>query len=295
MKKALFTGAATAIITPFNDDAGKTVNYEKLAELVELQITGGIDGIIACGTTGEANTLTDEEHIDVIKFIVKKVNKRVPVIAGTGSNDTKHAIELSQKAEQVGSDGLLSVTPYYNKTSQKGLVEHFTVIAKSVKIPIIVYNVPSRTGLNINASTLQKLAKLDNIVGVKECNFSQVGDVINACGDDFSVYSGEDALVLPMLSLGGRGIISTVGNIIPKDMHDMVVKFLDGNLQGSKKLQLRALDLVSAIFSEVSPIPLKAAMNMMGMNVGTGRLPLVDVEPDTKAKLEAALKGYGLM
>jgi len=295
MKKTLFTGAATAIITPFNDDADKTVNYDKLAELIEFQISGGIDAIVVCGTTGEASTLTDKEHLDVIKFVIKKVNKRVPVIAGVGSNNTKHAIELSHRAENAGADGLLSVLPYYNKTSQKGLVEHYTMIAKSVKVPIIIYNVPSRTGYNINVTTLQTLSKIDNIVGVKECNFAQVGDTINLCGDNFSVYSGEDALILPLLSLGGRGVITTMGNIIPRDVHDMVVKFLDGNLQGSKKLQLRSLDLINALFAEVNPIPLKAAMNLMGMNVGTGRMPLVDVEPATKAKLESALKNYGLI
>ena len=294
-KPLLFTGAATAIITPFNDDAGKTVNYDKLAELVEAQITGGIDAIVVCGTTGEASTLTDEEHISVIKFVVKKTNSRVPVIAGVGSNDTRHAVELSQKAEQVGADGLLSVLPYYNKTSQAGLVEHYTIIAKSVKLPIIIYNVPTRTGCNITPATLQKLAKLDNIVGVKECNFSQVGDIVNLCGDDFAVYSGDDNVILPVLSLGGLGIISVMSNIIPNDVHDMVVKFLDCNLQGAKKIQLKTLPLINALFADVSPMPLKAAMNILGKNVGTCRLPLVDVDPALKTKLEEALKNYGLI
>ena len=294
-KPPIFTGAATAIITPFNDDDDRTVNYDKLAELVEFQITGGIDAIVACGTTGEASTLTDEEHINVVKFVVKKVNKRVPVIAGTGSNDTKHAVELSQKAELAGADGLLSVLPYYNKTSQSGLIAHFTKIAKSVKIPIIMYNIPSRTGYNMNPATMQKLTELDNIVGVKECNLSQVGDVVNLCKESFSVYSGDDNITLPMLSLGGRGVISTIGNIVPDDMHDMVVKFLDGDLQGSKKLQLRTLPLINAIFADVNPMPLKAAMNIMGKNVGTCRLPLVDVDTTVKAKLEEALKAYKLI
>ena len=296
MKKSpLFTGAATAIITPFNDDEDRTVNYDKLAELVEFQITGGIDAVLACGTTGEASTLTDEEHIGVVKFVVKKVNKRVPVIAGTGSNDTKHAVELSQKAEQAGADGLLSVLPYYNKTSQNGLIEHYTKIAKSVKIPIIIYNIPTRTGYNMNPSTMQKLAELDNIVGVKECNLSQVGDVVNLCKEGFSVYSGDDNVILPVLSLGGQGVISTIGNIIPNDVHDMVVKFLDSNLQGAKKLQLRSLPLINALFSDVNPMPLKAAMNIMGKNVGTCRLPLVDVDQAVKTKLEEALKAYDLI
>ncbi|MCX7749681.1 MAG: 4-hydroxy-tetrahydrodipicolinate synthase [Clostridia bacterium] len=292
MKKTIFTGAATAIITPFTENG---VDFNKLEELIEFQIKGGIDGIVVCGTTGEASTMPDEEHKAAIKFTVEKVNGRVPVIAGAGSNDTRHAVELTKYAEEVGSDAILSVTPYYNKTTQKGLYEHFKAVANSVKTPIILYNVPSRTNLNINPETVKALSEIENITAVKECNLAQVGDIINLCGDNIDVYSGNDDQVLPLLSLGGKGVISVMSNIIPLDTHDMVVKFLNGDLEGSRKLQLGTLNLIKALFIEVSPIPIKAAMNLMGMNVGKCRMPLVDMGDKNLDILKNALKEYGLI
>lgn len=292
MRKPLFVGAGVAIVTPFTDDG---VNYEKLEELIEFQIKEDIDSIIICGTTGEASTMPDEEHKAVIKFAVEKVKGRVPVIAGAGSNDTRHAIELSQYAESVGADGILSVTPYYNKTTQRGLYEHFKAIAESIKIPVIIYNVPSRTNLNINPETLKNLSEIENIVGIKECNFSQVGEVINLCGEDFAVYSGEDANTLPVLAFGGKGVISVMANIIPKDTHDMVMKFLNGDIEGSRKIQLKTLSLIKALFIEVNPIPVKTAMNLLGMNVGKCRLPLVEMSEKNVEILKAELIKYGLL
>lgn len=292
MKKPLFIGSATALITPFTDSG---VDYESLAELIEFQVKAGSDGVVICGTTGEASTMPDEEHIAVIKFAVETVNKRIPVIAGTGSNDTHHATELSKAAEAVGADGILSVTPYYNKATQKGLYGHFKAIAESVKIPIILYNVPGRTNLNLNPETIQALAEFDNIVAVKECNLGQVGDVVNLCGEDFAVYSGDDNAVMPVLSLGGKGVITTMGNIIPKDTHDMVAKFFAGDIQGAIKLQLQTLNLIKALFSEVNPIPVKAAVKLMGYRVGHCRMPLTDLEGDNLALLEKEMKAYGLI
>mgnify|MGYP000930992353 FL=1 len=292
MRKPIFTGSGVAIVTPFKDDR---VDYEKLEELIEFQIKEGTDCIVVCGTTGEASTMPDEEHISVIKFTVEKVNKRVPVIAGTGSNDTRHAIKLSKEAEEVGADALLSVTPYYNKTTQKGLYEHFKAIAESIRIPVVLYNVPSRTNLNINPETMKALSEIENIVAVKECNLSQVGDVINLCGSDFTVYSGEDANVLPLLALGGKGVISVMANIIPKDTHDLVAKFMDGDIEGSRKIQLKALNLIKALFIEVNPIPVKAAMNLMGMNVGKCRMPLVDMSEKNLEILKKSMQDYGLI
>lgn len=292
MKKCIFTGSGVAIITPFTEDG---VDFDKLGELIEFQIKEGTDCIVICGTTGEASTMPDSEHKAAIKYTVEKVNKRVPVIAGTGSNDTRHAIELSKYAESVGSDAILSVTPYYNKTSQKGLYEHFKVIANSIKIPVVLYNVPSRTNLNVNAETLKELALIENIVAIKECNINQVADVINMCGEDFSVYSGEDGLITPLLSLGGKGVISVMANIIPKDTHDLVVKFLSGDAKGSGKMQLKATNLIKALFSDVNPIPVKAAMNIMGMNVGKCRMPLIDMNDKALDSLKAAMKEYGII
>ncbi len=292
MKSPIFTGSGVAIVTPFTDDG---VDYGKLEELLEYHIKEGTDAIVVCGTTGEASTMPDEEHKAVIKFTVDKVNKRLPVIAGAGSNYTTHAIELSQYAESVGVDAILSVTPYYNKTTQKGLYEHFKAIANSVKTPIILYNVPSRTNLNINPETLKELSKIDNIVGVKECVLGQVGRTINLCGEDFTIYSGNDEEVLPMLSLGAKGVISVMANIIPKDTHDLVAKFLEGDIAGSRKLQLGTLDLIKALFIEVSPIPIKAAMNLLNMNVGKCRMPLVDMSDNNLEVLKKALANYGLL
>jgi len=292
MKKPLFIGAAVAIVTPFTEDG---VNYQALAELIEFQINGGSDAIVICGTTGEASTMPDEEHIAVIKFTVEKVNKRVPVIAGTGSNDTRHAVELSKEAEAVGADGILSVTPYYNKATQKGLYGHFKMVADSVKIPVILYNVPSRTNLNLNPETIKALAEIDNIIGIKECNLGQVGDVVNLCGEGFSVYSGDDNTVLPLLSLGGKGVISTMSNIIPKDTHDMVAKFFAGDINGAIKLQLQTLNLIKALFVEVNPIPIKAAVNLLGYKAGSCRMPLTDLEGANLEILRSAMKDYGVL
>lgn len=292
MRNPLFIGSAVAVVTPFTD---KGVNYPVLEKLVEFQIQGGTDAIVVCGTTGEASTMPDDEHIAVIKFVVEATNKRVPVIAGAGSNDTRHAIELSQAAEAVGADGLLSVTPYYNKATQKGLYGHFKVIADSVNIPIILYNVPGRTNLNINPETIQALAEIDNIIAVKECNLGQVGDVVNLCGEGFSVYSGDDNMVLPVLSMGGKGVISVMANIIPKDTHDMVANFFAGNIKGAIQQQLQTLNLIKALFSEVNPIPVKAAVNLLGFEAGLCRMPLTELSDSNLALLRNEMKAYGLL
>lgn len=292
MKKPLFIGSAVAVVTPFND---KGVDYQTLKELIEFQIKGGIDAIVACGTTGEASTMPDEEHIAVVKFAVETVNKRIPVIAGTGSNDTRHAVDLSKAAEAVGADGVLSVTPYYNKTTQKGLYGHFKFIANSIKIPMVLYNVPSRTNLNINPDTVKALSEIDNIIAIKECNLGQVGDIVNLCGEDFAVYSGDDNTVLPVLSLGGKGVISTMANIIPQDTHDMVAKFFQGDIQGAIKLQLQTLNLIKALFSEVNPIPVKAAVNLLGFKAGQCRMPLTDLSDNNLQLLRTEMKAYGLI
>lgn len=292
MTKPIFTGSGVAIVTPFTNDG---IDFDKLGELIEFQISEGTDAIVICGTTGEASTMPDEEHKAAIKFAVEKVHKRIPVIAGTGSNDTRHAIELSKYAEEVGADAILSVTPYYNKTSQRGLVEHFKAIANSIKIPVILYNVPSRTNLNISPETVKTLSEIDNIVAIKECNLNQVGDIVNLCGDKITVYSGNDDLVVPLLAMGGKGVISVMANIIPKDTHDMVDKFLSGDIEGSKNLQLKTLNLIKALFIDVSPIPVKAAMNLMGMNVGNCRMPLVDMTDKNLDVLKNSMKEYGLL
>jgi 4-hydroxy-tetrahydrodipicolinate synthase len=292
MKKCIFTGSGVAIVTPFTNDG---IDFDKLGELLEFQIKEKTDAIIICGTTGEASTMPDTEHISVIEYAVKKVNKRIPVIAGTGSNDTRHAIYLSKRAEEVGADAILSVTPYYNKTTQKGLYEHFKAIANSVNIPVILYNVPSRTNLNINPETIKLLSEIENIVAIKECNINQVGDIVNMCGEDFTIYSGEDGLIVPLLSIGGKGVISVMANIIPKDTHDIAVKFLNNDIAGSRALQLKTLNLIKGLFIEVSPIPIKAAMNLMGMNVGQCRMPLVDMNDKNLDILRNAMKEYGIL
>lgn len=292
MKKPLFIGSAVAIVTPFTETG---VDYQTLAELIEFQIKGGTDAIVICGTTGEASTMPDDEHIAVIKFAVDTVNKRLPVIAGTGSNDTRHAVELSKAAEEAGADGILSVTPYYNKATQKGLYEHFKLIATNITIPVILYNVPSRTNLNLNPETVKALSKIDNIVAIKECNLGQVGDIVNLCGEDFAVYSGDDNTVLPVLSLGGKGVISTMANIIPTDTHNMVEKFFLGDIQGAMKLQLQTLNLIKALFSEVNPIPVKAAVNLLGFKAGSCRMPLTDLSDHNLAILRSEMEAYGLI
>lgn len=292
MKKPLFIGSAVAIVTPFTDNG---VDYATLAKLIEFQIKGGTDAIVICATTGEASTMPDEEHIATIKFAVETVNKRVPVIAGTGSNDTRHAVELSKAAEAVGADGILSVTPYYNKATQKGLYGHFKLIADSVTIPMILYNVPSRTNLNINPETIKALSEIENIIAVKECNLGQVGDVVNLCSEDFAVYSGDDNSILPVLSLGGKGVISVMANIIPQDTHDMVMKFFQGDTKGAIKLQLQTLNLIKALFSEVNPIPIKAAVGLLGFPTGKCRMPLTELEDNHLELLCSEMKAYGLL
>lgn len=294
MKKCIFQGSGVAIVTPYTEDG---IDFNKLGELIEFQIKEGTDCIVICGTTGEASTMSDEEHQEAIRYAVEKVAKRVPVVAGTGSNDTKYAVDLSKYAEEVGADAILTVSPYYNKTSQRGLYEHFKLIAHSIKIPVILYNVPSRTNLNINPETIKALSELENVVALKECNIHQVGDIINLCGEDFTVYSGEDGLVVPVLSLGGKGVISVMANIIPKDTNDMVKKFFDGDLDGSRKIQLKTLDLIKVLFmpEEVSPVPVKTAMNLMGMNVGAPRMPLVEMSDKNVALLKNELEKYGLI
>lgn len=292
MKSPLFIGSAVAIITPFNDNG---VDYDTLGDLIEFQIKNSTDTIVICGTTGEASTMPDEEHIAVVKFTVDKVNKRVPVIAGSGSNDTRHAIKLAQELEKAGADALLAVTPYYNKATQKGLYQHFVMTAESVKIPIILYNVPGRTNLNINPETMQELAKINNIIGVKECNFEQIGEIINLCGPDFAIYSGEDSMVLPYLSMGAKGVISVMANVIPQDTHDMVMKFLAGDVNIAMATQLKVLNLVKMLFCEVNPIPVKAAVGLMGYKVGDCRMPLTNLEGEKLTKLEAEMKNYGII
>lgn len=292
MKQPLFKGSCVALVTPFTQDG---VNFDKLEELIEWQIREGTDAILICGTTGEASTMPDAEHKEVIRFAVEKITGRVHVMAGTGSNDTKHAIELSQYAESVGVDSILTVTPYYNKTTQEGLYRHFKAIAESVKIPVVLYNVPSRTNLNINPETLKRLSEVPNIAAVKECNLSQVAKTRLLCGDDLVIYSGEDANIVPVMALGGMGIISVLANIIPADTHRIAAAFLEGDLKTSQSLLIKAINLVDALFCEVNPIPVKAAMNMMGMNVGECRMPLVEISAKGREILRNAMSEYGLI
>lgn len=293
MKNTIFTGAGVAIVTPMNADG--SINYTRFGELIEEQINGGTDAIVVVGTTGEASTMTDEEHIEAIRFTVEKVAKRVPVIAGTGSNDTGYAIELSKLAEEAGADALLQVTPYYNKTSQRGLVAHFNAIAESVNIPIILYNVPSRTGVSISIDTYIELSKTPNIVAVKEAsgNLSLVAQI--AAHTDLDIYSGNDDQVLPVLSLGGKGVISVSSNVIPRQKHDMIALYLEGKTAEALELQKKYLDMENALFIDVNPIPVKEAMNLMGKNVGECRLPLVKMEEAKIEKLRAELKKVGLI
>ncbi len=293
---AIFKGAGVAIVTPMHAD-GK-VNYEKFKELIEFQIEGGTDCIIVCGTTGEASTLTHEEHLDVIKYCVEVVNGRIPVVAGTGSNCTETAIYLSQEAEKYGVDGVLVVSPYYNKATQNGLYAHFKAIADSIKVPVILYNVPGRTGCNILPETVVRLCKdVENIVAIKEAsgNISQVAQLAALADGCVDIYSGNDDQIVPILSLGGVGVISVLSNVAPKQTHDIVQKYLDGDVAGSCKMQLDAIELCNALFCEVNPIPVKKALNLMGMEAGTLRMPLTDMEPVNVAKLEKAMKNYGIL
>ena len=291
--KRLFEGSGVALVTPFKN--GK-INYEKIEELIEWHISNKTDAIIVCETTGESATMTDEERKSTIKFVVDKVNKRIPVIAGSGSNNTAYSIQLSKYCQEVGVDGLLIVTPYYNKATQEGLVKHYTNIASSVDLPIILYNVPGRTGVNISPSTVEKLSKIENIVAIKEAsgNISQVAEIARLCGEDFYIYSGNDDQIVPILSLGGIGVISVLANILPNETHDIVEKYLSGDIEKSRKLQLDVNELVSSLFIEVNPIPVKAAMNLMGMEAGELRLPLSDISKQNLEILRNNMIKYGI-
>lgn len=293
---AVFTGAGVAIVTPFKENG--EVNYEKFGELIEDQIAGGTDAIIVCGTTGESSTLDHEEHLAVIKYCIEKVAGRIPVVAGTGSNCTETAVYLSTEAEKYGADGLLLVTPYYNKATQNGLFKHYKTIADSVKIPCILYNVPSRTGCNIAPETVVRLcSEVENIVGVKEAsgNISQIVKLMSIADGRVDLYSGNDDQIVPLLALGGIGVISVLSNVAPRQTHDICEKFFNGDVAGSCAEQLRAIPLCNALFSEVNPIPVKKALNLMGKEVGSLRAPLTEMEEENAAKLEKAMKEYGIL
>ena len=293
---AIFKGAGVAIITPMHEDG--SVNYEKLEEILEFQIANSTDAVIICGTTGESSTMTHGEHLKTIKFAVDKVAKRVPVIAGTGSNCTETAIMMSKEAASYGVDALLVVTPYYNKATQKGLIAHYTAIANAVpETPIIMYNVPSRTGCNLQPATVAALVKnVKNIVGIKAASgdLSQIAKMMSMAGEDLELYSGNDDQILPIMSLGGLGVISVLSNVAPKQTHDIVMKFMEGDTREAARLQLDAIPLINALFCEVNPIPVKTAMNMMGMEVGPLRMPLCEMEESNKETLAKAMKDYGL-
>lgn len=292
---SIFTGAGVAIVTPFHTD--ESVNYAQLEKLIDFQIEHGTDSIVICGTTGESATLTEAEHLEVIKACIDHVKGRVPVIAGTGSNCTRTAIELSKEAAAYGADGLLLVTPYYNKATQAGLIEHYTSIAKAADAPIIMYSVASRTGTNIEPETVATLVKnVDNIVGVKEAsgNISQVAKIMEATQGDVDLYSGNDDQIVPLLSLGGKGVISVLSNVAPRETHDICAKFFAGDLEGSRQLQLKAIPLIEQLFSEVNPIPVKKALNLMGMEVGSLRMPLTELSEAHVQNLAQAMKDFGI-
>lgn len=293
---AIFEGAGVAMITPMQENGD--VDYDKMAELIEFQIQNHTDAIIVCGTTGEAATLTEAEHLDAIRFTVGQTKKRIPVIAGTGSNCTRTAVYLSKEAQSAGADGLLVVTPYYNKATQKGLIEHYTAIAGAVDLPIIMYNVPSRTGCNIQPQTAVQLAKsVDNIVGIKEAsdNIGQITKLMSLADGCIDMYSGNDNQIVPLLALGGKGVISVLSNVAPQQTHDITARFFEGNVKESCRLQLEAIELVEALFCEVNPIPVKHAMNLMGMDMGPLRMPLTEMEPANLERLKKALQNYGLL
>lgn len=292
---AIFEGAGVALITPMNEDG--SVNYNKLEEILEEQIAGGTDCIIACGTTGEASTLTIEEHLDVIKRTIEIVNKRIPVIAGTGSNYTETAVEFSKEAQEYGADGVLVVSPYYNKATQKGLIQHFSAIANAIDIPVVLYNIPGRTGVNIEPETIAYLVNnVPNIVGVKEAsgNFSNAIKTLRLC-PEIDMYSGNDDQVVPLMSIGAKGVISVLSNVAPRQTHDMCQAALDGDFVKARKMQIEALDVVENLFTEVNPIPVKAAMNLQGKNVGPLRLPLTQMEKAHEDALAKAMKEYGIL
>lgn len=293
---AIFKGAGVAIITPFHEDG--SVDYEKFGEIIEFQVQNGTDAIIVCGTTGESSTLTHEEHLEVIRYCVEKVNHRIPVIAGTGSNCTRTAVYLSKEAESCGADGLLLVTPYYNKATQNGLYQHFKTIADSVKIPVILYNIPGRTGVALQSETIVRLCKdVENIVGVKDAtaNVSQTAHLMQLADGCVDLYSGEDGIIVPLLSLGGKGVISVLSNIAPRQTHEICSRFFEGDVAGSCALQLKALPLIDALFCEVNPIPVKKAAQLMGLCGGTLRMPLTEMEPEHAARLEQAMKEFGVL
>ena len=292
---AIFEGAGVALITPMNEDG--SVNYNKLEEILEEQIAGGTDCIIACGTTGEASTLTVEEHLDVIKRTIEIVNKRIPVIVGTGSNSTETAVEFSKEAQEYGADGVLVVSPYYNKATQKGLIQHFSAIANAIDIPVVLYNIPGRTGVNIEPETIAYLVNnVPNIVGVKEAsgNFSNAVKTLRLC-PEIDMYSGNDDQVVPLMSIGAKGVISVLSNVAPRQTHDMCQAALDGDFVKARKMQIEALDVVENLFTEVNPIPVKAAMNLQGKNVGPLRLPLTQMEKAHEDALAKAMKEYGIL
>ena len=293
---AIFKGAAVAIVTPMNQDG--SVNYEEFRKLIEFQIENGTDAIVVCGTTGEASTLSHEEHLDVIKYCTEVVNKRIPVIAGTGSNSTETAIYLSTEAEKYGVDGLLLVTPYYNKATQNGLFAHFKAIADSVNVPIILYNVPGRTGCNLLPDTIVRLCKeVKNIVGVKEAsgNISQIGTLAAKAQGCVDIYSGNDDQIVPIMALGGLGVISVLSNVAPRQTHDICAKFLEGDVKESCRLQLEAMDLIASLFCEVNPIPVKKAVSMIGFEAGPLRMPLSEIEEKNEERLRNSMKNYGLI
>lgn len=294
MKKTIFTGAAVAIVTPFNENG---INFEELKRLIDFNIDNGTDAIVIAGTTGESSTMSDEEHKEAIRFTVEYVNKRIPVIAGTGSNDTAYAIELSKYAESVGVDGILVVTPYYNKATQSGLVKHFTYIADRVNVPMILYNVPSRTGVNILPETYVELSKHPRIVAAKEASgdLSQVAKIKALCGDNLDIYSGNDDQIVPILSLGGKGVISVLSNVMPKEAHEICSLYFEGKIEESAKMQTDYLELINNLFIEVNPIPVKTALGLMGYNVGNLRMPLFAMEGKNLETLKDSLKEYGLI
>lgn len=294
MKKTLFTGSGVAIVTPFNK--GK-VDFDALDEILDFHLNNSTDAIIACGTTGEASTLADSEHLSVLEFAIEKIKGRIPLIAGTGSNDTNHAIAFTKEAHRMGADGVLLVTPYYNKATQKGLVKHYTAIADCAPIPCILYNVPSRTGTDIKPETVKILSEIENIVAIKEAtgDISRVLKIRALCGDNIDIYSGNDDITMPSLAAGAKGVISVMANIAPKDMHDMVQFYFDGEIEKSLNLQLKMMPLIEALFCEVNPIPVKTAMNMMGLPAGELRLPLCEMEDKNAEKLKNALIEYGLL
>ena len=295
MKKRIFTGAGVAILTPMHEDG--SINYDEFKKLIDWQIENGTDAVIVCGTTGECATMTEEEHLDCIRFAKEYVNGRVPVIAGAGSNDTAFAVQMVKECEKIGVDGLLVVTPYYNKTSQRGLIAHYKAVAAATSLPIIMYSVASRTGVNILPATCKELSKVENIVAIKEAsgNIDQVTEIKALCGDDLDVYSGEDGIITPILSVGGIGVISVLSHLCPRETHEICQKYFDGDVKGCAALQLKYHDLVKALFSDVNPIPVKAAMNLMGWNVGHCRMPLIDMAPEAEEKLAQVMRSHGLI